>query len=138
MLSGNDLILTLKGLKVIFDFKVTLWHQASNKETTVNKNVTIIWSKHQTSHLDTSVNMECDNYMKQIFKTCENAFKVLYHIIFLEILQNLTNLTKLYQKVYVKNGYCIRNPSTESCFNWRKEKLNYQLQFCYLFIQEKF
>ena len=106
MLSGNDLILTLKGLKVIFDFKVTLWHQASNKETT--------------------------------FKTCENAFKVLYHIIFLEILQNLTNLTKLYQKVYVKNGYCIRNPSTESCFNWRKEKLNYQLQFCYLFIQEKF
>ena len=37
MLSGNDLILTLKGLKVIFDFKVTLWHQASNKETTVKK-----------------------------------------------------------------------------------------------------
>ena len=45
MLSGNDLILKLKGLKVIFDFKVTLWHQAPNKETTVNK--------------------KCDNYMKQ-------------------------------------------------------------------------
>ena len=35
--------------------------------------------------MEITVNKECDNYMKQMFKTCENAYKIFYSIIFLEI-----------------------------------------------------
>ena len=32
--------------------------------------------------------------------------------------------------------YCIGNPSTEFCDNWRKEKLDYQLRLCDMLIEE--
>ena len=49
--------------------------------------------------METTVNKECDNYVKQILKTCENAYKVFYHIIFLEICKSY----KIEQKgLYVK------------------------------------
>ena len=40
--------------------------------------------------------------------------------------------------LYVRKDYCIENPSTECCYNWRKEKLDYQLQLCDKLIQENF
>ena len=39
----------------------------------------------KASNMEATVNKEYDNYMKQMFKTCENAYKVFYRIIFLEI-----------------------------------------------------
>ena len=38
----------------------------------------------ESSDMETTVNMESDNFMKQMFKACENAYEVFYHI-FLEI-----------------------------------------------------
>ena len=38
--------------------------------------------------------------------------------------------------LYAKENYCIGNPSTEFCNNWRKEKLDYQLRLCDMLIQE--
>ena len=61
-----------------------------------------------------SINKECDNYMKQMFKTCENAYKIFYHIIFLEICKSYKIIPK---GLYVKKDYCIGNPSTEFCDN---------------------
>ena len=46
--------------------------------------------------METTGNKECDNYMKQMFKTCENAYKTFCHIIFVEIWK-----LKLYQMVYM-------------------------------------
>ena len=80
-----------------------------------------------------TVNKECDNYMKQMFRTCENGYKVFYHIIFLEICKSYKIVPK---GLYVKKHYCIGNPSTEFCDNWRKEKLDYQLRLCDMLIQE--
>ena len=42
-------------------------------------------SNFKASNMETTVNKECDNHVKQMFKTCENAYKIFYHIIFLEI-----------------------------------------------------
>ena len=74
--------------------------------------------------METTVNKECDNYMKQMFRTCENGYKIFYHIIFLEICKSYKIVPK---GLYVKKDYCIGNPSMEFCDNWRKEKLDYQL-----------
>ena len=38
--------------------------------------------------------------------------------------------------LHAKENYCIGNPSTEFCNNWRKEKLDYQLRLCDMLIQE--
>ena len=38
----------------------------------------------ESSDMEMTVNMESDNFMKQMFKACENAYEVFYHI-FLEI-----------------------------------------------------
>ena len=49
-----------------------------------------------------------------MFKTCENAYKIFYHIIFLEICKSYKIIPK---GLYVKKDYCIGNPSTEFCDN---------------------
>ena len=87
----------------------------------------------EASNMETTVNKESDNYMKQMFKTCENAYKIFYHIIFLEICKSYKIVPK---GLYVKKDYCIGNPSMEFCNNWHKEKLNYQLRLCDMLIQE--
>ena len=79
--------------------------------------------------METTVNKECDNYMKQMFKTCidmfSNTYKIFYHFIFLDICKT----DKIMQNdLHVKKDHCIGNPSTEFCKNWHKEKLDYQLQ----------
>ena len=72
--------------------------------------------------METTINKECDNYMKQMFKICENAYKIFYHIIFLEICKSYKIVPK---GLYVKKDYCIGNPSTE-----------FQLRLCDMLIQE--
>ena len=71
--------------------------------------------------------------MKEMFKTCENGCKVLYHIIFLEICKSYKIIPK---GLYVKKDYCVGNTSMEFCKNWRKEKLDYQLRLCDMLFQE--
>ena len=83
--------------------------------------------------METTVNKECDNYMKQMFKTCENAYKTFYHIIFLEICKSYKIVPKGW---YVKKDHCIGNPSTEFCNSWHKENLDYQLRLCDILIRE--
>ena len=83
--------------------------------------------------METTVNKECDNYMKEMFRTCENAYKLFYYIVFLEICKSYKIVPK---GLYVKKDYCIGSPSTEFCNNWRKEKLDYQLRLCDMLIQE--
>ena len=97
------------------------------------KGFKVIYYCTKASNIETTVNKECDNYIKQNFKTCENAYRVFYHIIFLEICKS----NKIVPKgLYVKKNYCIGNPSTEFCNNWRKEKLDFQLRLCNMLIQE--
>ena len=36
----------------------------------------------------------------------------------------------------MNEDHCIGNTSREFCYNWRKEKLNYQLRLCEMLIQE--
>ena len=83
--------------------------------------------------METTVNKECDNYMKQMFKTCENAYKTFYHIIFLEICKSYKIVPK---GLYEKKDHCIGNPSTEFCNSWQKENLDYQLWLCEIVIRE--
>ena len=71
--------------------------------------------------------------MKQMFKTCENAYKTFYHIIFLEIFKSYKIVLK---GLYVKKDHCIGNLSTEFCNSWHKEKLDYQLWLCDILIRE--
>ena len=54
--------------------------------------------------MESTVNTECDNYMKQMFKACENAYKTFYHIIFLEIYKSYKIAPK---GLYVKKDHCI-------------------------------
>ena len=68
-----------------------------------------------------------------MFKTCENAYKIFYHTIFLEICKSYKIVPK---GLYVKKNYCIGNPSTEFFDNWWKEKLDYQLRLCNMLIQK--
>ena len=44
--------------------------------------------------METTVNKEGENYMKQMFKTCENTYKVFYHITFTEKCKSYKNCTK--------------------------------------------
>ena len=83
--------------------------------------------------METTVNKECGNYMKQMFKTCESAYKTFYHIIFLEICKSYEIVPK---GLYVKKDHCIGNPWTEFCNRWHKEKLDYQLRLCDILIRE--
>ena len=36
----------------------------------------------------------------------------------------------------MNEDHCIGNTSREFCYNWRKEKLNYQLRLCEMLIKE--
>ena len=63
-------------------------------------------------NMETTESKECDSYTKQMFKTCDNAYKVFYHIIFLEICKSYKIVPK---RLYVKKDYCIGNSSTEFC-----------------------
>ena len=83
--------------------------------------------------MESTVNTECDYYMKQMFKTCENVYKTFYHIIFLEICISYKIVPK---GLYVKKDHCIGNPSTEFCNSWHKEKLDYQLWLCHILNRE--
>ena len=83
--------------------------------------------------METTVNKEYDNYMKQMVKTCENACETFYHINFLEICKSYKIVPK---GLYMKKDHCIRNPSTGFCNNWHKEKLHYQLRLCNILIEE--
>ena len=49
------------------------------------KGFKVIYSCTKVSNVERTVNKDCSNYMKQMFNTCENAYKTYYHIIFLEI-----------------------------------------------------
>ena len=82
--------------------------------------------------MESTVNKECDNYMKQMFKTCENVYKTFYHI-FLEICKSYKTVPR---GLYVKKDHCIGNPSTEVCKSWHKEKSDYQLRLCDNLIRE--
>ena len=83
--------------------------------------------------MESTINTERDSYMKQMFKTCENAYKTFYQIIFLEIFKSYKIVPK---GLYVKKDHCIGNPSTEFCNSWHKEKLDYQLRLCDILIRE--
>ena len=83
--------------------------------------------------METTVNKECDNYMKQMFKTCQNTYKTFYQIIFLEICKSYKIVSK---GLYVKKDHCIGNPSTAFWNSWHKEKLDYQLRLCDILIRE--
>ena len=96
------------------------------------KGFKVVYFCTESSNMETTVNKECDNYMKRMFKTCENAYKVFYHI-FLEICKSCKIVPK---GLHMKKNYSIGNPSTEFCYNWPKEKLDYQLQLCDMLIQE--
>ena len=91
----------------------------------------------KVSNMETKVNKEYENYMKEMFKRCENPYKLFFHIIFLEICKSSKMVPKC---LYVNKNYCIGNPSTELCSNekksWRKEKLDYQLRLCDILIQK--
>ena len=93
----------------------------------------VIYPCTKTSNMETTVNKECDNYMKQMSKTCENTYKTFYHIIFLEICKSYKIVPK---GLYVKKDHCIGNPSTEFCSSWHKVKLDYQLRLCDILIRE--
>ena len=97
------------------------------------KGFKVIYPCTKTSNMETTVNKECDNYMKQMFKTCENAYKTFYHIIFLEICKSYKIVPK---GLYEKKDHCIGNPSTEFCNSWQKENLDYQLWLCEIVIRE--
>ena len=47
--------------------------------------------------METTVNKECDNYMKQMFNTCENGYRD-FIILFS---WRFVDLTESYQKVYM-------------------------------------
>ena len=49
------------------------------------KGFKIVYYCTQAANMEMTVNRECDNYMNQMFKTCENAYKVFYDINYLEI-----------------------------------------------------
>ena len=68
-----------------------------------------------------------------MFKTCENAYKIFYHIIFLEICKSYKIVPK---GLCVKKDYYIGNRSMEFCDNWWKEMFDYQLRLCDMLIQE--
>ena len=51
----------------------------------------------ESSDMETTVNMESDNFMKQMFKACENAYKIFYHI-FLEIYNILIDFSFVLDK----------------------------------------
>ena len=97
------------------------------------KGFKVIYSCTKAFNMETTVNKECDNYMKQMFKTCENAYKTFYHIIFLEICKSYKIVSK---GLYVKKDHCIKNPSTVFCNSWHKGKLDYQLRLCDILIRE--
>ena len=97
------------------------------------KGFKVIYSCTKVSNVETTVNKDCGNYMKQMFNTCQNAYKTFYHIIFLEICKSYKIVPK---GLYVKKDHCIANPSTEFCNNWHKEKLDYQLRSCDMLIRE--
>ena len=59
--------------------------------------------------METTVNKECDNYMKQMFNIWENGYRIFY-IIFPEICRSYKIVPKA---LYVKKNNCIGNPSTE-------------------------
>ena len=54
--------------------------------------------------METTVNKEGENYMKQMFKTCENTYKVFYHITFMEICKSYKIVPK---DLYVKKDLCM-------------------------------
>ena len=51
----------------------------------------------ESSDMETTVNMESDNLMKQMFQACENAYKVFYRI-FLEIYNILIDFSFVLDK----------------------------------------
>ena len=52
----------------------------------------------ESSDMETTVNMESDNFMKQMFKACENAYKIFYHI-FLEIYNIVIDFTFAFRQI---------------------------------------
>ena len=123
--SKRILNITLNKNKCLFSYLYTL--------TFTLKGFKVIYYCTETSNMETAVNKECNNYMKQMLKTCENAYKIFYHIIFLDICKSYKIVLN---GLYVKKDYCIGNPSTEFRCNLRKEKLDYQLRLCDMLIQE--
>ena len=70
--------------------------------------------------METTVNKECDNYMKQMFNTCENGYRIFY-IIFPEICRSYKIVPKA---LYVKKKQ-LHWKSINGIFNnWWKEKLD--------------
>ena len=49
------------------------------------KGFKVIYYRTKPSNMETTVNKERDNYMKEMFRTSEKAYKLFYHIVFLEI-----------------------------------------------------
>ena len=87
----------------------------------------------KASNREIIIKKECHSFMKQIFKVCENGYKLLYHSIFLEMCKSC----KIEPKgLYMKEDFCVGNPSTKLSYNWFKENLEYQLRLCDLLIQE--
>lgn len=76
---------------------------------------------------------EFDSYMKQIFRVCENVYKLFYHSIFLEMYKSCQIEST---GLYMKEEFCVENPSTKLSYNWLKENLDYQWRLCDLLIQE--
>ena len=102
-----------------FKFSVSLTKESKYSEILLNKNnrclfsyiyiltftvkgFKVIYPCTKTSNMETTVNKKCDNYMKEMFRTRENAYKTFYHIIFLEICESY----KIVQKgIYILYTY---------------------------------
>ena len=61
----NSEILLNKNNKCLFSYLYTL--------TFTVKGFKVIYYRTKASNMETTVNKECDNYMKEMFRTCENA-----------------------------------------------------------------
>ena len=61
------------------------------------KGFKIVYYCTQAANMEMTVNRECDNYMNQMFKTCENAYKVFMTL----ITWKFANRAKSYQKVHM-------------------------------------
>ena len=67
------------------------------------------------------------------FRVCENVYKLFYHSIFLEMYKSCQIEST---GLYMKEEFCVENPSTKLSYNWLKENLDYQWRLCDLLIQE--
>ena len=99
-----------------FKFSVSLTKESKYSEILLNKNdkclfsyiyiyiltftlkgFKVIYPCTKAWNMETTVNSKCDNYIKQMFRTCQNVYKTFI----ISFSWRFANRIKLYQKVYM-------------------------------------